>query len=132
MATKNDSIGFNANRTAEYVSAVVAVLELMRKRGDISRETGKGLAGGNWRAVADELAARRLVAVDVDGSVTLLRKDFIDAAILSYQEELRRIHQAEQDRLLDNKSKAAAIDAARWAKAAASISLLSMILSMLQ
>lgn len=46
--------------------------------------------------------------------------------------ELRRIHQAEQDRLLDNKSKAAAIVAARWAKVAASISLLSVILSMLQ
>lgn len=45
---------------------------------------------------------------------------------------MRRIHQAEQDRLLDNKSKAAAIDAARWAKAAASISLLSMLQWLMQ
>lgn len=94
--------------------------------------TGECLAGGHWRAVADELAAKRLVAVNADGSVTLLRRDFVAPTILSCQEELARVRQAERDRQLDNRSKEASIIAVRWAKIAVAISLLSLILSTLR
>lgn len=108
----------------EYIETLIKIGELLLENGYIDHELGKKVCGAYWASVEKDMKDNAKIQLTV-GGLSVFSREHLTAYLQICRDRLSAEISEEEDRLLDNESKLAAIKANKIAKWAIAISVLA-------